>query len=332
METLGRARYVELLEQDYDVCFDGTHALVYLHIDNLKHYNRIHGVEAGDRVLHSMVRWASRKARKGQVARYAGDGIVFLVDKGAVDALGEQANSVLPTFGEVNGLQAKIGTMACQRPMGVDEVMHRILFACSSIEDVEGVYSCAFEGDVKLRYDRRSYIVDHLDDAIARGEIQAWAQPIVRVLTGRICEVEMLARWQSERYGFLYPDEFIPVLEQHELIHKLDLEVIRLACAQWAEARTCGTNVPLGVNLSRLDFELCDIVDEIRTIADEYGMPHELLAVEVTESTLSGGYEFLKHDIERLRDAYRVDRVVPVDMFPHTKHVETVVLMSRKDT
>lgn len=36
-------------------------------------------------------------------------------------------------------------------------------------------------------------------------------------------------------------------------------------------------------------------------------------------------------DIRALGSAYRIQRVVPVDMFPHTKHVECVVLMSRKD-
>jgi tRNA/tmRNA/rRNA uracil-C5-methylase (TrmA/RlmC/RlmD family) len=35
-------------------------------------------------------------------------------------------------------------------------------------------------------------------------------------------------------------------------------------------------------------------------------------------------------DLATLRDhGYRVRRIVPVDLFPHTKHVETVVLMSR---
>ena len=33
-------------------------------------------------------------------------------------------------------------------------------------------------------------------------------------------------------------------------------------------------------------------------------------------------------DIERLRDTYRIDAVQPVDMFPHTPHVEAVVRLS----
>ena len=36
-------------------------------------------------------------------------------------------------------------------------------------------------------------------------------------------------------------------------------------------------------------------------------------------------------DLEALGDVYRIKRVVGVDMFPHTKHVETVVLMTRRD-
>jgi 23S rRNA (uracil1939-C5)-methyltransferase len=34
-------------------------------------------------------------------------------------------------------------------------------------------------------------------------------------------------------------------------------------------------------------------------------------------------------DLERLRDVYRVDAVQPVDMFPHTPHVENVVRLTR---
>ena len=48
---------------------------------------------------------------------------------------------------------------------------------------------------------------------------------------------------------------------------------------------------------------------------------------------VSCNVETQARDVALLRECgYRVSRAVPVDMFPHTKHVETVVLMSRKDT
>jgi 23S rRNA (uracil1939-C5)-methyltransferase len=35
-------------------------------------------------------------------------------------------------------------------------------------------------------------------------------------------------------------------------------------------------------------------------------------------------------DLERLRDVYQIDDVQPVDMFPHTPHVENVVRLTRR--
>jgi 23S rRNA (uracil1939-C5)-methyltransferase len=35
-------------------------------------------------------------------------------------------------------------------------------------------------------------------------------------------------------------------------------------------------------------------------------------------------------DLERLRDVYRIDAVQPVDMFPHTPHVENVVRLTAR--
>lgn len=302
MKTLGRATFVECLERDYDIYFDGTHTLVYLHVDNLKHYNHLNGVEAGDAILHSVIDWVAGKAAGNLVARYAGDGLAFVVTAGDMDSMVADINALLPNFGEVNGLRAKLGTIVCTRPMDVEDAMGRALYACSSIDRADGVYLCEFGGDVKQRYDKRLYITGHLDDAIARGEIQAWAQPIVRVLTGKICEVEILARWQSERYGFLFPDEFIPALEQYQLIHKLDLEVIRLACSLWSQTHELGTNVPIGINLSRLDFELCDIYSRIREIMSCYDVPVDQFHIEVTES-IAVHDEVITEGVRRFRDA-----------------------------
>jgi 23S rRNA (uracil1939-C5)-methyltransferase len=35
-------------------------------------------------------------------------------------------------------------------------------------------------------------------------------------------------------------------------------------------------------------------------------------------------------DLELLKEKYNVDRIKPVDMFPHTQHVENVVLLRLK--
>ncbi len=302
-KTMSRERFVERINRSYDSYFNGEYALAYLHIVNLKHYNRIHGISSGDAVLHDVIDLLGRRATDQLIARYAGDGLTFIIPFGIVSTVANEVNAMLPTFGEVYGLETKMGAIRCTSIMNVDECQRRANFACNSIRETPRRYVCLFEGDVETEFNKRLYVIDHLDDAIANGEIEAWAQPIVRVLTGKLCEVEILARWKSKEYGFLLPDEFVPILEQYQLIHKLDLEVIRLACAHWAEAKALGLQVPFGINLSRMDFELCDIYTNIRNCMRTYGVPVDQLHVEITESSAIQDNDILDEGVRRFRDA-----------------------------
>ena len=50
--------------------------------------------------------------------------------------------------------------------------------------------------------------------AIDNREIQVFYQPVIRVLSRKLCSFEALARWIDPEIGMVYPDEFIPVLEK----------------------------------------------------------------------------------------------------------------------
>ena len=62
--------------------------------------------------------------------------------------------------------------------------------------------------------------------------------------------------------------------------------------------------------------------DVIKIIAN--ASPDRIVYVSCNPSTQS-------RDIQLLSDDYNVERVQPVDMFPHTHHVENVVLLKRRD-
>ncbi|OON90187.1 MAG: 23S rRNA (uracil-5-)-methyltransferase RumA [Candidatus Epulonipiscium fishelsonii] len=59
----------------------------------------------------------------------------------------------------------------------------------------------------------------------------------------------------------------------------------------------------------------------INTLLDM--LPSKIIYVSCDPATLA-------RDISYLKEQYHVEKVQPIDMFPHTNHVETVVLMSRK--
>lgn len=280
-----------------------SYAAVYLALLNLSPYVARRGMDAGEGVLKTVAQLLREQLSDKQVGRYSTGTFVALVPVDFVDALVKEANNSLPDREGVDPLILKAGYCELTSKLPLDMAVERAKYAFESIKPNDPELVCRFDESLEVAFKRRAYVVEHLDDAIKRGEIRAYAQPIIRTLTGRVCEVEVLARWESEEYGFLRPDEFVPELESHQLIHRLDTEVIRLACKQWNEANSLGVSVPFGVNLSRLDFELTDMYTAVTDSMARYGVPVDQVHIEITESALASNVDMLKADIERFRRA-----------------------------
>ncbi|MBR0410488.1 MAG: EAL domain-containing protein [Eubacterium sp.] len=146
------------------------------------------------------------------------------------------------------------------------------------------------------------YILDHLDEAIARGYIHVYVQPVVRTLTRQVCGMEALARWQDPVHGLLMPGIFISVLEKHRRIHELDLYVVQKVCEHYRYSGN-RVDVPVSVNLSRLDYELCDIFLAVEAEVRANKVPRSHLCIEITESALSENEDLMRDYIDRFREA-----------------------------
>ena len=128
--------------------------------------------------------------------------------------------------------------------------------------------------------------------------------PIIRTVTGKICDMEALARWIDPEKGMLPPSQFIPVLEDNRLINRLDFYMLRKICESLAKQKQLGMPlVPVSVNISRSNFEVCDVFDEVLSIVNEYNIAHHLLTVEITESAFIKNQQFLANQINRFREA-----------------------------
>ncbi len=159
-------------------------------------------------------------------------------------------------------------------------------------------YDAQLDADIKLR----EYIVAHLDEAIEKGYLEVYYQPIVRTSTSEICNEEALSRWNDPERGMLSPCTFIPALEENRLVYKLSLHVVRQVLADFEEKQRQGLGlVPVSINLSRHDFEQCDIVGEITNLVDASGVPHDMILIELTESAFTDNQEFLKREVARFR-------------------------------
>lgn len=114
---------------------------------------------------------------------------------------------------------------------------------------------------------------DNFDTALENGWIKVYHQPIIRAANDLVIDEEALSRWEDPVNGLIMPSVFIPILEQSGLIHKLDLYVVEQIIAKMKKQAENGIFVvPESVNISKKDFELCDIVEEITTLMDNAGI------------------------------------------------------------
>jgi EAL domain-containing protein (putative c-di-GMP-specific phosphodiesterase class I) len=99
------------------------------------------------------------------------------------------------------------------------------------------------------------------------------------------------------------PAEFIPILEESRLIYKVDLRMVDIILEKLKKQQREGLHlVPNSVNLSRTDFEVCDIVEEICNRVDAAGISRDLLTIEITESIIGEDFDFMKMQIERFQE------------------------------
>lgn len=150
----------------------------------------------------------------------------------------------------------------------------------------------------------RAYVLENIDRAIAEGWIKPYYQAIVRTTTTDVCGEEALARWIDPKHGLLLPAQFISILDQATIAHKLDLHMIDCVLADLRTKQDLGISlVPVSVNFSTSDLAQIDIASELLRRADAQGIDHRLLVVEFTELAASSNPGLFRKQVRTLREA-----------------------------
>lgn len=123
--------------------------------------------------------------------------------------------------------------------------------------------------------------------ALQHGEFLLHFQPQLRLADNHIIGVEGLVRWQHPEYGLLYPDDFIPALEQLGLIHDLGWVVATLGLAEYHNLTAwTGHPISLSINFSASSLRDLSIPDRLLALTQQYNVDPKYLTLEITESGL----------------------------------------------
>jgi EAL domain-containing protein (putative c-di-GMP-specific phosphodiesterase class I) len=118
------------------------------------------------------------------------------------------------------------------------------------------------------------------------GQLFLLYQPQVDLTTHQVIGVEALVRWRHPIQGVLSPVQFIPVAEESGLILALGEWVLRAAITQAAEWQQAGAPLRMAVNLSAVQFNQIQLVEQVQDVLAEAKLSPKLLELEITETSL----------------------------------------------
>ena len=276
--------------------------LLYIDLNGMKYYNFRFGFAEGDKLLITIADILARIFGHEDCCHVGADRFAVSAEE---DNLEEHIRQFLDEFEQAKRhLPVRVGIYSTSlEDVPVSSAYDRAKLACDTIRKSEESCFNYYTQELGAADKNRRYIQSSIDKAIAENWIQVYYQPIVRAINGRVCDEEALARWIDPEKGFLSPGEFIPYLEESGQIYKLDLYVLEQTLKKMLYQQKNGFDiVPHSINLSRSDFDACDIVEEIRKRVDASGFPRHMITIEITESVIGSSLEFMKEQIARFKE------------------------------
>ena len=279
---------------DYDARMSKTrHGLIYLDLDHFKVINDTFGHHQGDEVLREVAKIISKTISSGDtLCRLGGDEFAILVREVNSDQLIVIANRVQNAIGEYSfkaenhktNLGCCIGISVVDGSVSSSE--QYLMKADIALYVAKGrgrnlVHLYAPEDDESDELKNKIDWVAKVREAIKDNRLVMHFQPVLDVREGTIKYHESLVRMIGEDGNLIYPDSFIPNLENTGEIHLLDRHIIKLAITtlrQHPELKR------IAINLSAQAFRDENLVPTIKESLYLTGVSAKSIIFELTES------------------------------------------------
>ena len=276
-------------------------AVLFVDVDNFKTINDSLGHPAGDSLLMAVAERLRGCLRTSDTAaRMGGDEFALLVEDGesrddAVDVANRVLEALRQPFlvvGKEVVISASVGIAFNEAESDTSDALLRnadlaMYRAKSAGKNRYRIFEAAMHSAAVERLELHA----DLRRAIEREEFVVQYQPIMDLATGDIAGVEALVRWQHPERGLLYPDSFVSVAEEADLIAPIGRQVLARSlreAEEWRRSYPRYQSLLLTVNVSPRELYEPDLVEHVSAAITRSGSDPRNLILEITESATVG--------------------------------------------
>ena len=280
-------------------------AVCLLDLDHFQAINEQYGHEFADQLLQAVaLRLQHSVGHSNPLARLGGDEFVVLLknqhDTAAIDSnlsalLRDLAQPYLIGQRQAH-LTASIGVAVYPHDELSPDALLRYADQALYQAKISGrnkyhLFDARLDQEVRTRHDQLARIRSALRD----GEFVLYFQPKVDMRQACVIGMEALLRWNHPERGLVGPLEFLPLIEQTELIIDIGLWVLRSALRQLSDWLAAGQTWVISVNIAARHFQSGDFLSSLRSILAEFPdiAPH-YLEIEILESAAIDDIEYVR--------------------------------------
>jgi diguanylate cyclase (GGDEF)-like protein len=288
-------------------------AVLFLDLDRFKVVNDSLGHHAGDLLLQEVAKELKILVRdKDTVSRLGGDEFVILIeDLDSNDEAYEVAQRITDFLAApfiIENQSIFIGTsigvlINDERYDSADIMLRDADTAMYHAKDQgKGRYE-VFDSSMQKKVQNALELEADIRDGIAKSEFLPYFQPIVDLRNEKVVGFEALARWNSDKRGFVFPNDFIPLAEEANLVTAIDFLIIEKSCLQLKKWEAiCGRNdLYVSCNLYGDHFFSATLLTDIQEILQRVGLKPSQLRVELTERALLENSDLVLENMNALK-------------------------------
>ena len=284
--------------------------LVYLDLDNFKKVNDAYGHMFGDRLLVEVsLAVLSCLAEDQTLARLGGDEFLVLVkqaDREMLQRLAQRIIDRLKTPFRIGLIEVytgcSIGIALCpEHGNDLDSLIRSADTAMYVAKEHGKRTYTVFSPEMNKRVAEYMWLDTNLRKGLEQNQLVVYYQPKIEAISGKVCSVEALVRWDSPERGLIPPLQFISYAEESGLIGPLGRWVLQTAAKQAAQWQRQGLQLRVAVNLSARQLVDDSIVEDLVQVLLQNQLAPCLLDFELTESSLIEDEKRAREVITRLR-------------------------------